>query len=53
MVDILGKVCDKKQLFVCGDFNIDLMKWNEHKMSTEFCNTMFSLGLWPLIDKQS
>ena len=53
MVDILGKVCDKKQVFVCGDFNIDLMKWNEHKMTTEFCNTMFSLGIWPLIDKPS
>lgn len=32
---------------------IDLMKWDERKMSTEFCNTMFSLGLRPLIDKPS
>lgn len=53
IVDILGKVCDKKSLFVCGDFNIDLLKWNEHKLTTDFCNAMFTFGLWPLIDKPS
>lgn len=52
-VDILGKVCDKKLLIVCGDFNIDLIKWKEHKLTSDFSNSMFSLGLWPLIDKPS
>ncbi len=51
LADLLGKICGKKSVFVCGDFHIDLLKWNEHKLTTDFCNTMFSFGLWPLIDK--
>ncbi len=35
IVDIFGKVCDQKLCFVCGDFNIDLLKLNEHKLMTE------------------
>ena len=45
IVGILGELCDKKQVFVCGDFNIDLKKWFKHKMTTELCNTMLSLGI--------
>lgn len=49
--DILGKICGKKNVVVGGDFNIDLLKWNEHKLTNDFCNTMFSFRLWPLNDK--
>ncbi len=53
VVDLIRKVGNKKMFFVCGDFNIDLLKWKEHKLTTDFCNTKFSFGLWPLIDKPS
>lgn len=42
LVGILAQVCDKKQVFVCGHFNIDLMNRNEHKMTTELCNNVHS-----------
>lgn len=53
VVDLIRKIGNKKMLFVCGDFNIGLLKWKEHKLTTDFCNTMFSFGLWPLINKPS
>lgn len=43
-VDIFGI----RYTFVCDDFNIDLLKWNEHKLTTDFCNKMFRVGLRPL-----
>lgn len=42
---------NEKFTFVCGDFNIDLLKSNEHTKTSEFVNTMFSLGFYPLILK--
>ena len=40
-------------LFVCGDFNIDLLKNGEHVGTTKFTDAMYSIGLYPLIDKPS
>lgn len=51
--DSFGKICDKTLLFVCGDFNVDLLKWKEYKLTTEIFYAMFSFGLWPPIDKPS
>ena len=34
-----------------GDFNIDLMKNNSHKQTTDFINMMFANALIPLINK--
>ncbi len=42
-----------KVILVCGDFNIDLMKSNEHPNTKEFLDIMFSLSLHPLIVKPS
>lgn len=38
---------------VIRNFDTDLIKMNEHKLTSDFCDTMFSLGLWPLTDKPS
>ena len=40
-------------LFVCGDFNIDSLKIGEHVGTTKFIDAMYSIGLYPLIDKPS
>ena len=40
-----------KTIFVCGDFNIDLLKFDNHSNTKRFLDTMYSLGLYPLIDK--
>ena len=39
-------------ILTCGDFNIDLLKFNDHMKTKEFVN-MFSLSLHPLIVKPS
>ena len=41
----------KTTMFICGDFNIDLLKYEEHAGSAKFIDTMYSNGLYPLIDK--
>ena len=33
-------------LFVCGDFNIDLLKNGEHVGTTKFIDAMYSIGLY-------
>ena len=40
-------------LFVCGDFNIDLLKNGEHAGTTKCIDAMYGIGLYPLIDKPS
>ena len=41
----------KTSMFICGDFNIDLLKYEEHVGPAKFSDTMYSNGLYPLIDK--
>ena len=40
-----------KTIFVCGDLNIDLLKHESHKSTRNFLDMMYSLDLYPLIDK--
>ena len=40
-----------KTIFVCGDFNIDLLKLDNHSNTKHFLDTMYSIGLYPLVDK--
>ena len=43
----------KKEIYVCGDYNVDLFKYRDHKATQEFVDMMFSKGLRPLITKPS
>lgn len=40
-----------KTIFLCGDLNIDLLKHEQHSSTKHFLDLMYSLGLYPLIDK--
>ena len=40
-----------KDLYVCGDLNIDLLKYEAHDQTRNFMDMFFSLGLFPLITK--
>jgi len=40
-----------KNLYICGDLNIDLLKYDSHQPTKLFIHTIFSLGLLPLITK--
>ena len=44
---------NQKVLFICGDTNIDLLKANQHRMTEEFINTMYSMSLHPNITRPS
>ena len=41
----------KKSIFLCGDLNIDRLKYNDNTPTKNFVDMVFSLGLYPLIDK--
>ena len=55
LVDTLNTIfSDSKynsSLFVCGHYNIDLLKNGEHVGTTKVIDAMYSIGLYPLIDK--
>ena len=42
-----------KSMFLCGDFNLDLLKYNINLPAKRFIDMMFSLGMFPLISKPS
>lgn len=44
---------EKKVAFVCGDFNIDLLNPNKQLRIDEFTETMYSMGLYPVISRAS
>ena len=41
----------KRNVIICGDYNIDLLKVKKHKLTAEFIDTMFSMNMYPLITK--
>ena len=49
--DILSKARGNKDIYICGDFNIDLLKHESNNGTNNFLNILYSLGLYPLIVK--
>lgn len=37
-------------MYICGDFNVDLLKYNDHQNSRNFMNNLFSYGYYPMIN---
>ena len=50
---ILSDVKTLKTIFLHGDLNIDLLKHEHHSNTKNFLDLMYSLGLYPLIDKST
>lgn len=49
--NVMGRIfatTNQKLIFVCGDFNMDLLNPNNHKATDEFIDAMFSMSLFPL-----
>ena len=53
MIELYEKITNKKIVFVCGDFNVDLLNPQGQIEITDFINTMYSIGLFPRITKPS
>ncbi len=49
---IFSKI-NHRTIFVCGDFNINLLNPDDHKVTEEFINTMYSITLYPRITRPS
>lgn len=49
--NLIARVNPKKKLFVCGDFNIDILKVDSNADSLCFLDIMYGYGLYPLITK--
>ena len=49
--NILSDIKSKKTIYICGDFNIDILKHNTHNYTRTFLDYMYSFGLYPLITK--
>ena len=53
IVKVFDNSCNSKMCYLCGDINIDLLKYENHKGTRDFLNALFSLGMFPLIDRPS
>ena len=42
---------EKKDIYLMGDYNIDLLHHQSHNKTNEFLETMFSHNMYPLISK--
>ena len=54
--DSIGDILDNlnkqnKIVYLLGDFNIDLLKYEKHLLTTEYINSIFSLSFMPLIHR--
>ena len=46
--NILSDIKSKKTVYICGDFNIYILKHNTHNYTRTFLDYMYSFGLYPL-----
>ena len=50
--DLLFKFTrEQKDCYLMGDFNIDLLKYQQHKSTNDFLDTMFSHSLLPMMNR--
>ena len=49
ILNIFFNKCKNKKVFLCGDFNVDLLKYSCHDVTSNFIDQLYSYGLHPLI----
>ena len=53
LYELFSDLSVSKTIFLCGDFNLDILKHNTNHGTKYFLDTIYSLGLYPLIDRPS
>ena len=48
---LFSTICKRKNVYICGDFNINLLNVETHKGTRDFTDFIYSLGVYPLINK--
>ena len=52
MNEVLARLAkEQKDCYIMGDFNIDLLKYQQHSNTNDFLNTMFSHSFLPVINR--
>ena len=41
----------KNTVYMCGDFNVDLLRFDKHGATNDFIDQIYTLGLHPLITR--
>ena len=49
--DTLGRVGSNKNIYIMGDFNINILNSESHNYTSQFVDAMYSKSLFPLINK--
>ena len=49
-LEVILNFTKNQKMYICGDFNIDLLKCGNHQNSDDFVNKLFSYGFFPLIN---
>ena len=53
LYDLYSEISVSKTIFICGYFNLDILKHNCDHAAKHYLDTMYSRGLYPLIDRPS
>ena len=48
--DILSNI-GKRTVYMCGDFNVDLLQYDKHAATNDFIDKLYVIGLHPLITR--
>ena len=51
LLQLFFELTMRKKVFLCGDFNIDILKHKVDQGTKSFLDTMYSIGLYPLVDR--
>ena len=51
--ELMNKLNENKTCLICGDTNIDLINVLKHRATSDFLDTLYSRGFYPLISKPS
>ena len=51
--NIFSNISNSKTCYLCVDLNIDLLNHDKHRKTKEFIDALFSLSMYPLIDRPS
>ena len=51
--NIFSNISNSKTCYLCGDLNIGLLNHDKHRKTKEFIDALYSLSMYPLIDRPS
>ena len=50
--ELLSKINNERKIcYLMGDFNVDIMKYDAHKATNDFLNSMYSMSFMSLISR--